>query len=387
MACGWIFWRRGDSNMKSLDRITAVIFITGALIFLIRGMMARDIVVSADFKTTPSWIVISPYIYTILFNVSMSIMLTLKVSTYLQQQLADSLSLAEATNRDLMETVEFNEAILFNSPLPMGIYATSGQCILANDAYASAVGATREALLDQNFNSIEGWKISGLLNDCLAAVKNQSAQLREIHLITSFGKEIWFECRILPTHLKGKIHLLIQFIDLSDRKRLENVLRHLAFHDSLTELPNRRLLIDRLTQAIHHSKRRNSYVAVLFLDLNKFKKLNDDHGHSIGDKLLIEVAIRLQQSVRESDTVGRVGGDEFIIILNDLSETLDIAMKYATGVCEKIKHALSNEYVLSDIRYHGSISVGMKLFQGDDDTPDQILKEVDIAMYKQKRQF
>jgi diguanylate cyclase (GGDEF)-like protein/PAS domain S-box-containing protein len=286
--------------------------------------------------------------------------------------------------RHLTEALTFNEAVLLNSPLPMGVYAASGQCVRANEAYAQLVGASREALLGQNFHQIRVWQETGLLVDSLAALAQHCPQQREVHGVTSFGKELWLESRILPTQLNGQDHLLVQFVDLTERKRLENELRHLAFHDPLTQLPNRRLLMDRLAQALRTSKRQNSYGAVLFLDLNQFKPLNDSHGHAVGDLLLIEVALRLQQAVRDRDTVARLGGDEFLVLLEGLGASHEQALEDARTVADKINTRLSEPYQLGDLLYQGSVSLGLKLFDGCSDAA-QILKAADAAMYQAKR--
>ncbi|AGX86302.1 GGDEF domain protein [Candidatus Symbiobacter mobilis CR] len=307
---------------------------------------------------------------------------------HLRQEVAKrkelEIQLLERTE-NLSEALNFNESMLINSPIPIGVYVESGQCVLANEAYAKFVGATREDLLAQNFYDISSWKVSSLLGDCLTALKLQEPQQREAHLVTTFGKNVWFEYRILPSHLKGEVHLLIQFFDLTERKRLEDDLRHLAFHDPLTRLPNRRLLLDRLTQALYLGKRENNYLAVLFIDLNKFKQLNDNYGHDTGDQMLVEVANRLQSIVRQSDTVARLGGDEFIVLLSRLSTDAEQAAQYAKSFVEKIHSALNSDYVLGNVHHHGSASVGIKLFLGGDMDPDQILKEADSAMYEIKK--
>ena len=285
----------------------------------------------------------------------------------------------------LSEALEFNETMLLNSPLPMGIYAASGQCVMANEAYARFVGATRDALLTQNFHDIASWQKTSLLGDCLAALKLHSSQQREAHTVSSFGRKLWFEYRILPRHLKGQDHLLIQFFDLAERKRMEEELRHLAFHDPLTRLPNRRLLLDRLSQALRRSKRENSYLAVLFIDLDRFKQLNDTYGHDTGDQMLVEVANRLQRVVRDSDTVARLGGDEIIVLLSGLGSNSERAVQHVESVAEKIRSTLSAEYVFDNINYRGSASVGINLILGGDDDPDQILKDADAAMYEIKK--
>ena len=173
--------------------------------------------------------------------------------------------------------------------------------------------------------------------------------------------------------------------DITLRKRLEEELRDIAFHDSLTRLPNRRLLLDRLSHALLARKRLHDHLAVLFIDLNNFKVLNDAHGHDVGDLLLMEVASRLKLAVRESDTVARLGGDEFVVLLEGLGDNGEQAVEYAGFVAAKIRRVLSEEYVFADIRHSSSASVGIKICRAGDNDPDQILKEADAAMYEDKR--
>ncbi|KHK00416.1 ABC transporter substrate binding protein [Desulfovibrio sp. TomC] len=173
--------------------------------------------------------------------------------------------------------------------------------------------------------------------------------------------------------------------DITQRKRLEEELRDIAFHDSLTRLPNRRLLLDRLQQALPAGRIGHGYLAVLFVDLNNFKQLNDTHGHAVGDRLLVEVARRLLQTVRVSDMVARLGGDEFVVLLEGLGDDAAQAGQRAGLVAAKIQQALAVPYVLGDIRHTGSASIGIKLCQEEDHDPDAILKEADAAMYTAKR--
>lgn len=285
----------------------------------------------------------------------------------------------------LSEALDFNESILLNSPLPMAVYAANGQCVLANDAKARLVGTTRDALLAQNFNNIASWQQSGLLGECQKSLTDHCSRQGEIHIMTSFGKNVWLEYQITPAKLHGEDHLLIQYVDLTERKKLEEELRHYAFHDSLTGLPNRRLLLERLEQALLTSKRQHSYGAMLFLDLNKFKQLNDVHGHEIGDLLLIEVAHRLRKLLRERDTIARIGGDEFVVLLEELGAEPDQALEQASAVAKKIQTALNAEYILGDIRHHGSACIGIKLFLGEEADPEWILRGADAAMYEEKK--
>ena len=287
--------------------------------------------------------------------------------------------------KELTEALNFNETILLNSPLPMAVYDESGQCVLVNNPFAALVGASREQLLAQNFNRIESWKKTTLLGDALTALKFHTQEQRECHLLTTFGKAIWIEYRILPQFLKGQRHLLVQFFDLTERKRIEDELRDAATHDFLTGLPNRRLLLDRLERALRISRRQNTYLAVLFLDLDKFKLLNDTHGHDAGDKLLKEVAGRLQSELRDSDTVARIGGDEFVALLEGLGPTRESAVSHSELIADKLRAATAVEYDLDGIRYRGGISIGIRIYDGKGATPDAILKDADVAMYQNKR--
>ena len=291
----------------------------------------------------------------------------------------------EARTVHLAEVSSFNEAILMHSPLAMGVYAADGQCAMANEAYATLVGATREQLIAQNFMELASWRESGLLDGCLDVLTTKTPQQRDIHLVTSLGKEVWLDCRILLTSLNGTYHLLIQLIDQTERVRHEEELQRYAFLDLLTQLPNRRLLLDRITQAQHASKRNGNYFAVILFDLNKFKQLNDTHGHDVGDQLLVQVAIRVRQSLRDSDTLARLGGDEFVVLVENLGTNQDEAANQADHVVGKIREALSGEFMLGDIVHRGSASIGIKVSIAEGTGVDGLLKEADAAMYADKR--
>jgi diguanylate cyclase (GGDEF)-like protein/PAS domain S-box-containing protein len=180
-------------------------------------------------------------------------------------------------------------------------------------------------------------------------------------------------------------HYVAIFMDLSERKRAEEEIQRLAFFDTLTQLPNRRLLMDRLDQVLAISQRSGSYGALMFLDLDNFKTLNDTQGHGIGDLLLIDVAARLKLCVRESDTVARLGGDEFVVILQELSDSAIHAANLAETVAEKIVSALNEPYLLNNSEHHSSVSVGVCLFHGRDIKLEELLKRADTAMYQAKQ--
>lgn len=175
----------------------------------------------------------------------------------------------------------------------------------------------------------------------------------------------------------------------------EDQIRNFAFHDTLTQLANRRLLSDRLKQAMAISQRSGRYGALLFLDLDNFKPLNDVHGHDVGDLLLIEVAHRLVCCVRESDTVARFGGDEFVVMLGELDADKECSFAQADLVAEKIRAALAEPYVLRSkreggaeitVEHHCTSSIGAVLFINHAATQDEVIKQADIAMYQAKEQ-
>ncbi len=179
-------------------------------------------------------------------------------------------------------------------------------------------------------------------------------------------------------------HYVATLSDFTARKAAQDEIRNLAFFDPLTGLPNRRLLLDRLEQALAASSRHQRDGALLFIDLDNFKDLNDTLGHEKGDMLLKQVARRLSACVREGDTVARLGGDEFVVMLEELSENPREAATQAEAVGEKILGALAQTYQLAGFERHSSASIGVTLFAGHHETVDDLLRRADMAMYRAK---
>jgi diguanylate cyclase (GGDEF)-like protein/PAS domain S-box-containing protein len=173
--------------------------------------------------------------------------------------------------------------------------------------------------------------------------------------------------------------------DITMNKAAADEIEHLAFYDSLTHLPNRRLLLDRLNHALAASARNGRQGALLFLDLDHFKTLNDSRGHDVGDLLLQQVAERLTACVREGDTVARFGGDEFLVVLEDLSEQDLEAAAQAETIANKILTSLNQPYLLVKHRYHSTPSIGVTLFNDHQSSIEELLKQADIAMYQAKK--
>jgi diguanylate cyclase (GGDEF)-like protein/PAS domain S-box-containing protein len=180
------------------------------------------------------------------------------------------------------------------------------------------------------------------------------------------------------------VQYVAAFTDNTAHKKAENEIYRLAFYDALTGLPNRRLLLDRLSVALSASTRNQQYGALIFLDLDNFKTLNDTLGHYYGDMLLVEVAKRLKMSVREMDTVARLGGDEFVVLLEDLDADLQEASRKVAQIAEKLRVKIATPYQLNENTRHSSPSIGVCMFYRNQVSVDDLLKYADMAMYQAK---
>ncbi len=208
------------------------------------------------------------------------------------------------------------------------------------------------------------------------------------------GKVRWLFGDALPEREADGSTLWHGFItDITDRKQMQDQVHHLAFYDMLTDLPNRLLLTDRLRQSMATSKRSGQYQALMFLDLDNFKSLNDKHGHNTGDLLLVEVAQRLRRCVREIDTVARFGGDEFVVLLSNLETNIPESRAQAARVAEKIRSNLAEPYFLTTngqaqvdarLEHHCTASIGVVIFMDHEASPDDVIKWADSAMYQAK---
>lgn len=188
-------------------------------------------------------------------------------------------------------------------------------------------------------------------------------------------------------------HYVVTFVDITERKQTEEMIHDFAFYDALTQLPNRRLFHDRLEHAMVGSKRNSHYGALMFLDLDNFKPLNDKYGHEVGDSLLVEAAHRIGNCIREVDTVARYGGDEFVVLIGELAKGKTDSIAQAGLVAEKIREALSLKYVLkfnrndgteAFVEHHCQASIGVVLFMGQELCAKDAVKYADTAMYQAK---
>jgi len=196
----------------------------------------------------------------------------------------------------------------------------------------------------------------------------------------------WLTITAVLNELDEVTHYVANFSDVTDRHLAQDKIQKLAFYDSLTKLPNRRLLLDRLEQAIRYSKRTNQCGALFFLDLDNFKTLNDAKGHLVGDMLLQEVAKRLQNAVREVDTIARLGGDEFVVLLENLGECKVNAVQQSEKLAFTILEAFNAPFDLQGESHHSSPSIGVEIVHPNNQETNEILAHADLAMYQAKKQ-
>jgi len=220
----------------------------------------------------------------------------------------------------------------------------------------------------------------------LLAERARTGRLRgEITMIRGDGERFQAEISSsLYTNHDGELMGSTIFRDITERKQAESEAYRLAYFDELTRLPNRRLLLDRIGLSLETARRTGRFGALLFLDLDNFKRLNDARGHSVGDSLLMEVALRLTQLLRSADLVARLGGDEFVVLVDNLGEEIDTAAHTAMAVAEKMRAVLERPFLVDGNLYSGTGSIGLTMFPKAREGVDDLLREADTAMYRAK---
>jgi diguanylate cyclase (GGDEF)-like protein/PAS domain S-box-containing protein len=288
----------------------------------------------------------------------------------------------------LQESVAFSESLLQTMPVPVFHKDTQGRYTGCNSAFEAYLGKSREEIVGKTVFEIAPQTLSTTYRDrdldLLKAA--EGVQVYESSVKHADGKlhdVIFHKARMIGSNGEP-IGIIGVILDITERKQSEQQIHQLAFFDPLTSLPNRRLLMDRLRQAFAVSARNEQHGAIMFLDLDHFKTLNDTKGHEIGDLLLVEVATRLSSCVRDVDTVARLGGDEFVVVLETLSSNSSEAATQAERVAEKIQATLNQPYLLKGSNHHTTPSIGITMFSGHQDSVDDLLKFADIAMYQAK---
>jgi diguanylate cyclase (GGDEF)-like protein/PAS domain S-box-containing protein len=259
--------------------------------------------------------------------------------------------------------------------------------VFVNDAFEQHTGYSRAEVLGQTPRMLLELDPAIAKLRELAHNLQQARQARtELMVRRKNGAMFWVELEVVSVQATAEdiTHWVAVGRDITQRKTAEDMIRHLAFYDALTDLPNRQLLLDRLQQALAASARSGQHGALMFIDLDNFKILNDTLGHHMGDQLLQKVAQRLTRSVRKTDMVARLGGDEFVVMVDDLSTDPDAAAFKATALAEKVLNTLREPFQLTGHQHFATPSIGVTSFNGQQSDVGELLKQADLAMYQAK---
>ncbi|AHK78619.1 diguanylate cyclase [Ectothiorhodospira haloalkaliphila] len=292
-------------------------------------------------------------------------------------------SSVDVTERKLAE--EQSERLAYaveQSPSVMILTNTDGVIEYVNQRFCDNTGFSRDEVLGKRPGMLRyGETNSEKSHQLWTTIQSGKTWEGEFHNRKRSGEPYWEQARISPIrNARGEVtHYIKLAEDISDKRALNERLEYLAFHDPLTGLPNRSLILDRIGQAVAQAHRDQHALAVMFIDLDDFKVINDSLGHDLGDQLLIQVAHRLRSLLRQGDTVARFGGDSFILLLPKLSHAED-----AIPVLEKIQKVLNQPIPLSSQQVSVTVSIGISIHPGDSDRPEDLIRHADAAMYRAK---
>jgi diguanylate cyclase (GGDEF)-like protein/PAS domain S-box-containing protein len=279
-------------------------------------------------------------------------------------------------------------AAAFNAQEGMIVTDTKGVILSANRAFVSLTRYTMEELVGQTARLFRAHRRDAeFYRSMWNSVQNTGGWQGDMSLRTKSGEHCarWLTISAVKNEAGEVTNYIGSYYDISKLKHAEEKIRELAFFDQLTGLPNRVLLIDRVRQALNANSRNRSFGALLFIDLDNFKTLNDSLGHDVGDQLLKKVAQRISRCVRTDDTVARFGGDEFVVLLANLgTQKAKAAALQAEAIGEKILSAFVETFQLDPYEYPCTPSVGVTLFSPEDRNVDELLKRADLAMYDAK---
>ncbi|KXB32222.1 hypothetical protein AT959_03970 [Dechloromonas denitrificans] len=299
---------------------------------------------------------------------------------------------AVITFRDISEARKADElmriaAIAFETQEAMVVTDARSQILRVNRAFSEVTGYSPAEAIGQTPALLKsGYHEDSFYQEMWATLKEQGFWRGEIWNRRKNGEIYpeWLTISAVRGAQGDVTHYVSSFLDITQRKEAEEQIQFLALYDPLTHLPNRRLLNERLAKAVAASGRQRRHAALLFIDLDNFKMINDSMGHDIGDLLLRQVALRLRDSVRSNDTVARLGGDEFVILLEELSPKIHEATAQIEHIAQKMLDALGRPYKFGEFSHHCTASIGAIPFMDAGETIESLLKSADMAMYKAK---
>ena len=309
-------------------------------------------------------------------------------------QLLEAVDLALAKRRSvevvLRKSEEHVRQIIDSLPVWVGARNRDGYYIFANKALADFLRTTPESMRGTHVSDFSDFYVTSTKDvvalDTRVIDTKASAQVWEEVWKDRDGHERQMHTYVMPMEFYDETVALVVSSDITDLKSAQQLMEHMAYHDALTDLPNRSYLIERLEEELLRSIKHNVYGALLFIDLDQFKNINDSLGHPVGDGVLKHVSERLVAITSENDVVVRLGGDEFVIVLTELGVELSTAILKAEEIGEKIRTFVSEPYFHNDLELHVTCSVGIVLFPDEDTGVHELLRYADTAMYQVKDQ-
>ncbi len=259
--------------------------------------------------------------------------------------------------------------------------------IFVNEAFERRNGYRRHEVLGRSLRLLRGPETEvAVLAKINEAMAHNEAVRAELLNYTKSGEAYWVETDLVPFTDKAGVntHWVAVERDITERKKSQDDIHQLAYYDVLTGLPNRRMLMDSLEQLLASSRRGGTFSAVMFIDLDRFKTINDARGHTIGDAVLRNASERLRALMRKADTVARIGGDAFVVLLGHLAHDLTVATHAALTVAEKVRLALGEELDIEGQIYNSTASIGVTMLPRTGKTAHDLLREADTAMYRAK---
>jgi diguanylate cyclase (GGDEF)-like protein/PAS domain S-box-containing protein len=293
----------------------------------------------------------------------------------------------DITDRKRVEAERRIAATAFESQLGMVVTDAHNTILRVNFAFTEITGYGAEEVVGRKTNLLKSGRHDAAFYQAMwETIGGAGSWQGEVWNRRKNGEVYpeWLTITAVKAETGEVTHYVATLADITQRKAADDEIKHLAFFDPLTHLPNRRLLLNRLEKALAVSARTHRKGALLFIDLDNFKTLNDTRGHDIGDLLLQGVAQRLTACIREGDTVARLGGDEFVVMLEDLGESAQETAARAKTVAQKILESLNQPYELDGHRHHSTPSIGATLFTEHQSSVDELLKRADLAMYQAK---
>lgn len=309
-------------------------------------------------------------------------------------ELLDAVDLALAKRRSvegvLRKSEEHVRQIIDSLPVWVGARNSDGYYIFANKALANFFQTTSESMRGSHLSMFSRFfptDINDMIRlDSDVITSKKGVQIWEEKWLDGSGHSYQMHTHVMPMEFYDETVALVVSTDITELKSTQALMEHMAYHDALTDLPNRSYLIERLEEEIVIAAQHNQYGALMFIDLDQFKNINDSLGHPAGDGLLKHVASRLTSTVKSTDVVVRLGGDEFVVVLLNLGGDLSSSIVQVDATAERLRNCVTQPYAYQDLQLHVTCSIGIVLFPEEDAGVHELLRYADTAMYHVKEQ-